>query len=523
MTGRALLPRSHAARHPAKAAIIHAASGEIITYAELDAQANRVSHLLRVRGIEAGGHIALALPNDSTLLALVWGCIYAGVYYTPLSTRLTAEEATYIVNDCGATAFVTSAAVIDEQYLKHLASNCPDVSAWLSVGHLPGSDDYAEAVAAQPASALECDVEGEDVLYSSGTTGRPKGVRRPATRRPIGTPDATYMLSSKLFGIHPEAVYLSPAPLYHAAPLRFALAVLRAGGTVVAMDRFDAATALALIEKHRVTTSQWVPTMFVRILKLPADVRAHHDISSLEYAVHAAAPCPRTVKRQMIDWWGPILHEYYGGTEGNGITYCNSEEWLAHEGTVGRPILGELHIVDDDGDEQPANVDGIVYFGGGPPFEYHNDPDATSASRDPKGRGWTTLGDIGHVDDDGYLYLTDRRSHMIITGGVNVYPQEVENLLIAHPAVLDVAVIGVPHDEFGEAVKAVVQPADGVSTGPRLADDLIAYCRDHLADVKCPKSVDFREQLPRHPTGKLYKRLLRDEYWADHSSRLVAD
>jgi acyl-CoA synthetase (AMP-forming)/AMP-acid ligase II len=289
------------------------------------------------------------------------------------------------------------------------------------------------------------------------------------------------------------------------------------------MDRFDAATALALIEKHRVTTSQWVPTMFVRILKLPADVRAHHDISSLEYAVHAAAPCPRTVKRQMIDWWGPILHEYYGGTEGNGITYCNSEEWLAHEGTVGRPILGELHIVDDDGDEQPANVDGIVYFGGGPPFEYHNDPDATSASRDPKGRGWTTLGDIGHVDDDGYLYLTDRRSHMIITGGVNVYPQEVENLLIAHPAVLDVAVIGVPHDEFGEAVKAVVQPADGVSTGPRLADDLIAYCRDHLADVKCPKSVDFREQLPRHPTGKLYKRLLRDEYWADHSSRLVAD
>ncbi|HZA00231.1 MAG TPA: AMP-binding protein, partial [Acidimicrobiales bacterium] len=295
----------------------------------------------------------------------------------------------------------------------------------------------------------------------------------------------------------------------------------RLGATAVVMERFDPTLALELIEGHRVTHSQWVPTMFIRMLKLPAEERQRHDVSSLKVAVHAAAPCPVAVKEQMIEWWGPILYEYYAGTEGNGFVACNSEEWLAHKGTVGKPLVGEVHILDDAGDELPAGEPGTIYFGGGAEFAYHNDPDKTAAARDPGGHGWTTLGDVGYVDDDGYLYLTDRKAHMIITGGVNVYPQEAENVLALHPKVADVAVLGVPNDEFGEEVKAVVEPLSIDDAGPELERELIAYCREHLADVKCPRSVDFRPELPRHPTGKLYKRLLKDEYWQGHETRIL--
>jgi acyl-CoA synthetase (AMP-forming)/AMP-acid ligase II len=295
----------------------------------------------------------------------------------------------------------------------------------------------------------------------------------------------------------------------------------RSGATVVAMERFDAEDALALIERYRVTHSQWVPTMFIRMLKLPAEVRERYDVSSLQVAIHAAAPCPVAIKEQMIDWWGPVLHEYYAGTEGNGFVYCDSAAWLAHKGTVGQPIASELHIVGDDGEELPGGEAGTIYFGGGAEFTYHNDPDKTAASRDPKGRGWSTLGDVGYVDGDGFLFLTDRKAYMIITGGVNVYPQEAENVLAVHPAVADVAVLGVPNDDFGEEVKAVVEPISLDDAGPELERELIAYCREHLADVKCPRTVDFRAKLPRHPTGKLYKRLLKDEYWKDHESNII--
>jgi len=278
------------------------------------------------------------------------------------------------------------------------------------------------------------------------------------------------------------------------------------------LDHFEPEAALAAIETYRVTHSQWVPTMFVRMLKLPAKVRARYDLTSLRYAVHAAAPCPPEVKERMLAWWGPVLHEYYAGTEGNCYVNCTPEEWIAHRGTVGRAILGTPHVCDESGRELPPGEDGVVYFGDGPQFTYHGDPDKTRDSLDPGGRGWTTLGDIGHLDADGYLYLTDRRAHMIISGGVNVYPQEVENLLTLHPAIADVAVIGVPDDEMGEQVKAVVQPAEGVEAGPELADALIEHCRAHLAHYKCPRTVDFRDELPRHPTGKLYKRLLIEEY-----------
>ncbi|MGH9112874.1 MAG: AMP-binding protein, partial [Acidimicrobiales bacterium] len=309
--------------------------------------------------------------------------------------------------------------------------------------------------------------------------------------------------------------------LYHSAPLRFTMGVQRAGGTVVVMEKFDPSDALRLIEEYQVTHSQWVPTMFIRMLKLPDAVRRRHALSSLEVAIHAAAPCPVAVKEQMIDWWGPILHEYYAGTEGNGFVLCNSDDWLTHRGTVGKALVGEVHIVDEQGDELATGEPGTIYFAGGGEFAYHNDPDKTAAAHDPQGRGWTTLGDVGYLDADGYLYLTDRKAYMIITGGVNVYPQEAENVLAVHPKVADVAVLGVPDDEFGEEVKAVVEPLSMDDAGPELERELIAYCRQHLADVKCPRSIDFRAELPRHPTGKLYKRLLKDEYWKGHESRII--
>ena len=515
-----MYPGSIAANHPDQPAIVMAGSGETITYAELDAEANRVSQLLRSLGLQPGDHVAFCLENHVRLLPLAWGAIYAGLYFTPLSSRLTTEEMAYILDDCGARVFVTSTYKRDQAV--ELVDRAPGVEArYMMDGVVDGYAPYEDALAAQPAAPLDEErTEGRDMLYSSGTTGRPKGVMSPLTGDPLGTPDALYALVTLLFAGHAESVYLSPAPLYHAAPLRYCLAFLRLGATVVVMDRFDPEQSLALIEQHRITHSQWVPTMFIRMLKLPADVRGRYDRSSLRYAVHAAAPCPVAVKQQMIEWWGPVLHEYYAGTEANGFVYCNSEDWLAHPGTVGKPLVGELHILSEAGDEVPVGETGTVYFGGSADFEYHNDPEKTAASRDPQGRGWTTLGDVGHVDADGFLYLTDRKAYMIITGGVNVYPQEAENLLAMHPKVADVAVLGVPNEDFGEEVKAVVEPISWDDAGPELAAELIAYCREHLADVKCPRSVDFRPELPRHPTGKLYKRLLKDEYWQGHETRI---
>jgi acyl-CoA synthetase (AMP-forming)/AMP-acid ligase II len=397
---------------------------------------------------------------------------------------------------------------------------------------IQGYQSYEEAVAAQPAEQIPEELEGNDMLYSSGTTGRPKGViyssgttGRPKgvkvalTGKPAGTPPALQLLVQGLYKAGENAVYLSPAPLYHAAPLRFNLAIQRLGGTCVVMDQFDAVEALRLIEKYRATHSQWVPTMFVRMLKLPADERRRYDVSSLQVAIHAAAPCPIPVKEQMIEWWGPVLHEYYAGTEGNGFCAIDSEQWLTHKGSVGRALQGKVHILDDEGNELPTGEIGTIYFGEGAEFEYHNDPEKTAASRSKEGH--TTLGDVGYVDEEGFLYLTDRKSFMIISGGVNIYPQEIENLLITHPKVADVAVIGVPNEEFGEEVKAVVQPMDMSEAAPALAQELLDFCRANLSHVKCPRSVDFDAELPRYPTGKLLKRLLRERYWKGRQSRIL--
>ena len=503
-----MYPGAHAQTFPDKPAYVMAATGHTVTYRELDEASNRLAHLFRDLGLQRGDQIALMMENHPRFIEILWAAQRAGLYYTAVSSRLTADEAAYIVDDCGARVFVTSDHVRD--VAEATIPRTPKVELRLNVDR-----DYDEAVGRLPATPIDDESMGVDMLYSSGTTGRPKGIKLPLPEgHPATTSTTVTFLGQALYGFRPDMVYLSPAPLYHAAPLRFSMAVMQVGGTVVVLEHFDPAGALAAIERHRVTHSQWVPTMFVRMLKLPDEVRARHDLSSLEVAIHAAAPCPIEVKRRMIEWWGPVVHEYYAATEGNGFCAITSQEWLEHPGSVGKALLGTLHIADDDGNELPPGEPGTVYFESDNAFEYHNDPGKTKESRDPAGHGWTTVGDVGYVDDDGYLYLTDRKAYMIISGGVNIYPQEAENVLTLHPKVLDVAVIGVPNEEMGEEVKAIVQPMDMADAGPELARELIEYCRDRLAHYKCPRSVDFEPELPRHPTGKLYKRLLRDRYRA---------
>jgi long-chain acyl-CoA synthetase len=514
-TFRCMFPGAHLDTIADKPAVIMGESGFTQTYAELDAAANRLSHLLRGAGLQPGDHVAICMENHPRYLEVVWGCHYAGLIYTCASSRLQSGELEYIINDCGARVYITSKYKADQA--TEVLDSTPAVELRLMLdGTVEGYDSYEETVDHLSSDPLDEErVAGLDMLYSSGTTGQPKGVAREFPGTPLDSDSGSVLpLMQMLFGAEESKVYLSPAPFYHAAPLRFCLAAHAIGMTIVAMEHFDAEEYLRLVEQHHVTHSQVVPTMFVRMLKLPEETRGKYDVTSLECVIHAAAPCPIPVKKQMIEWFGPVIHEYYAGSEGNGFVYCNSEMWLAHEGTVGTPIVGTLHICDENGEEVAQGESGTIYFEGGAEFEYHNDPEKTQSSRHPK--GWSTLGDVGYVDEDGFLYLTDRKAYMIISGGVNIYPQEAENLLVTHPKVIDVAVFGVPHDEFGEEVKAVVQPAempadDGAAAA--LSAELIQFCRSELADVKCPRSIDFREELPRHPTGKLYKRILKDEYW----------
>ena len=517
-----MYPGAHAAVNPDKPAVIMAGSGETITYAQLDAEANRVSRLFREAGLAPGDHVAWCLENHRNFLPLMWGAYYAGLIYTPISSRLTTDEIAYIVDNSGARVFITS------QYKAAQAAELVDRTDGVELrlmmdGVIDGYGSYEQALAGASPEPLEGRVAGTDMLYSSGTTGRPKGVLAAYEPVPIEEAESRVaVMCVLLIAMSDESVYLSPAPLYHGAPLRFTMANHVIGSTAVIMERFDAEQFLAAIERYSVTHTQVVPTMFVRMLKLPDEQRLRYDLSSLTSVLHAAAPCPVEAKHRMIEWLGPIISEYYAGTEGNGATFCDSEQWLAHEGTVGAPITGEVHIVDEaTGEEVPVGTEGVVYFGEGGTFEYHLDDEKTRDSRLPN--GWSTIGDVGRVDDDGFLYLTDRKAYMIISGGVNVYPQEAENLLTMHPAVLDAAVFGVPDDDLGEVVKAVVQPmampADAEAEAA-LERDLIDHCRAGLASVKCPRTVDFREALPRDQTGKLYKRLLRDEYWQGRDRRI---
>jgi len=509
-------PGIHAIDNPDKVAYLMEPSGIEVTYGELEARSNQLAHLYRDLGLVRGDHVAFMLENHPLYFVLAWGAHRAGLYYTAISSRLGKEETTYIVKNCGAEVFITSSAM--SGVAEAIVGDTPEVRLRLMIdGSSESYESYGDVVSGYPTTPIEDESEGSDMLYSSGTTGRPKGVLTELTEGEFGSDTGLIPLAGALYGIDKGAVYLSPAPLYHAAPLRFCMAILRIGATVVSMENFDAEQALGLIEKHRVTHSQWVPTMFVRMFKLDEEIRVRYDLSSHRVAIHAAAPCPKEVKQALIDWWGPIVHEYYAGSEGNGFVQCNSEQWLAHPGTVGVALLGIVHICDDDGREVGVGEEGTIYFDGGGDFEYHGDPDKTRDSYHSTREGWSTLGDVGYLDGDGFLFLTDRKAFMIITGGVNVYPQEAENRLILHPKVMDAAVFGVPNAEFGEEVKAVIQPIDMADADDELGRELMAYCREALADVKCPRSVDFVDELPRHPTGKLYKRLLKDQYWQGRS------
>jgi len=510
----------HARSHPDQPAIVMATSGDVVTFAEYEAAANRVAQLLRHSGLVRGDHVAIFMDNDYRMLMCEGGAERAGLYYTCVNSYLSLEEVAYIVNDSQARVFVTNAAKAELAF--QLPALCPNVERWLVAGATGEGpfESWEEAIGGYPSDPIADEQLGTPMPYSSGTTGRPKGILRPL---PDLTPAENLAVIGglrTLWRFREAMVYLSPAPLYHAAPQTSVALALRLGSTAVVMEHFDAAQYLDLVGRYRVTHSQVVPTMFSRMLKLPEAVREAADVSSLEVIVHAAAPCPVPVKEQMIAWFGPIILEYYAATEGNGFTFCDSADWLAHKGTVGRALGSEVIILDDEANPCPVGVSGTVWFRGGANFEYFNDPQKTAESRNAAGDA-STIGDVGYLDDEGYLYLTDRKSYMIISGGVNIYPQETENLLITHPKVMDAAVIGVPDEDLGEVVKAVVQPAPGVEPGPELERELIAFCREHLAHFKCPRSVDFQDSLPRLPTGKLYKRLLRDRYWADHATPIL--
>ncbi|MEE3754746.1 fatty-acid--CoA ligase FadD4 [Mycobacterium intracellulare] len=500
--------RDHAGS--AKPAVILHDSGVEVSFADLEASANRLAHFLRRSGLVAGDTVAVLMENNEHIHAVMWAAKRSGLYYTLVNTHLSDSEAAYIVADSGAKAIISSRAMrgVCRRLPEQLPGGLPPV-ALIADDDLEGWQRYPECVATEPLTPVAGECDGQLLQYSAGSTGRPKGIRRPLM--PCGS--GVSNLSTPVFealGVTDDSVYLSPAPTYHTAPAMWTMAAQAIGATTVLMEKFDAERALDCIRRRGVTHAQFVPTMFVRMLRLPEAIRMSYDLSTLRRVVHAAAPCPPEIKRQMIDWWGPIIDEYYGSSEGAGISFIRAEEWLAHPGSVGKPILGTPHILDGDGAELGPGQIGEIYYAGGYPFEYLNDQAKTAAARSPE--GWVTVGDVGYLDDDGYLYLTDRRNHMIVSGGVNIYPQETENLLVSHPLVVDAAVFGVPDPVMGQSVMAVVQLVDPVLASNGLGEELIAWLRSRMAHYKCPRSLHFEAQLPRTDAGKLYKRVLIEKY-----------
>jgi acyl-CoA synthetase (AMP-forming)/AMP-acid ligase II len=508
--GRAVALLAHwAAQHPEKVAAHFPELDTAITYGALDLRADRVARWMIGLGLQPDEAVALLLDNRPEYLEVVEGARRAGLHWVPLSVHLRPQEVAYVLRDSGARLLIASPA---------LASLAAGLLAEGAVGDrhraalgegLPGYGDYEAALAVQDSAApLPERPLGRVFLYSSGTTGLPKGIKRaliPYADRHKPDWDMSW---KSLYGFDENTVYLSPAPLYHAAPHGYVQRTLSEGGAAVIMRKFDAEAALALIERFRVTHSQWVPTMFVRLLALPEAVRRRYDLSSHRCAIHAAAPCPVPVKRAMIAWWGPILREYYGGSEGVGTTAADSETWLKKPGTVGLPLNGvTVHILDEAGRELPPGQVGRIHFAGAPRFAYHNAPEKTAAAYSEQ--GWGTLGDLGWVDEDGYLFLSDRRADLILSGGVNLYPAEIEAALAEHPNVAEVAVVGVPHAEMGEQVHAVIVPREA---GAPDAAALEAWCRERLAGPKRPRSFEFAAELPRSEAGKLLRRVLKERY-----------
>lgn len=502
---------THAETPPNKIAVYRPSTGERLTYGQLNDASNQLAQLLYTQGLRRGDHIAVFLENRLEYIVSIWASLRSGLYMTPINRYLTAPEAAYIVDNCDARVLIASAALEASEELGRLAGRC---ELKLAVGGaVDGCTDYLTAVAAQPSRPLEKEHIGAFMPYSSGTTGRPKGILFPLPQGELS--EGIQSLDFSMFNIDASTVYLSPAPLYHSSPIMYASGVTMAGGTVVMMDKFEPSLALEFIERYRVTHSQWVPTMFVRMLKLNSEQRKNWNLSSHRCAIHAAAPCPVEVKRQMIEWWGPIIEEFYASTEGAGAAKISSKEWLDHPGSVGKPFA-PIHICGELGNELPSGQPGLIYgeylLSSGPPTYYKEEARLAEAFH-PSNKTWMTVGDIGYLDDEGYLYLTDRKAFMIISGGVNIYPQQIEDVLALHPKVSDVAVIGVPNADLGEEVKAVVEPAPGVRPSDELAQEIMEFVQSKLGRQLTPRSVDFTDALPRLPTGKLYKKALRDQYW----------
>ena len=522
-----MYPGKYAAQNPDRPAFIMASTGETVTYKEYEARTNQLAHFLRDHGLNRLGHYSIFMENNNRYLECCGAGERAGLYYTCINHYLKGDELAYILNNSESKILIVSTTKLDDAIAA--LAHCPNISLCLVVGgaasDLPDRVGAAEfqvfedAISACPTTPIADEALGGAMLYSSGTTGRPKGVIRPLPENAPGDALPIMIFLSQLWRYREDMIYLSPAPLYHSAPQVATGATIRIGGTVIIMEKFDPAEYLDLVAKYGATHTQLVPTMFNRMLKLPEDIRAKADVSTLEIAAHSAAPCPAKIKEQMIDWWGPIIFEYYGATEGLGFAALDSHEWLANRGSVGKILAGELHVLDENGNPCPEGIPGELWFKRASEFSYFHDQEKTKESTSADG-AMSTVGDVGYVKD-GYLYLTDRSTFMIISGGVNIYPQETEDLLITHPKVADAAVFGVPNQDLGEEVKAVVQLLDGFEANDVIAEELMTYCLENLSRQKCPRSIDFEAELPRLPTGKLYKRLLKDRYWAEHKTGIV--
>lgn len=503
-------PGVFAQKTPNKPAIIMGGSGQQISFGEFEEISCQIAHMMCQNGLSKGDRVAVLLENHPLYMPIAWGVFRAGLRFVAVATHLTQKEIDYILNDSGAALFITSKAM-EKTVLSLQMKNISSENRFVTDGEIRGFNNLQERLSKQEKTETIDQVEGIEMLYSSGTTGMPKGILKPMPTGTFGVPSDGYKLTAKIYGFDEKTIYLSTAPQYHAAPLLFSLRTLRFGATVVIMEKFDAETSLRLIQKYKITHSQWVPTMFIRLLQLPEHTRLKYDLSSLNCVIHAAAPCPVEIKQQMLDWWGPIIWEYYGGSEGNGLTVIDSKEWLLQKGSVGKAKIGRIRICGDDGEELAVGETGLIYFSEGPIFEYNNDRIKTAESRNQY--DWSTMGDIGHINEGGYLFITDRKANMIISGGVNIYPQESENRLLSHPEIRDVAVIGVPNSDFGEEVKGIVQLINPEKAGEDLAQELIEFCWETVSKIKSPRSIDFVTDLPRRENGKLYKKLLKQQYW----------
>ncbi|MCW2570871.1 MAG: putative fatty-acid--CoA ligase [Frankiales bacterium] len=501
---------------PDKPAIIFEPGGSVVTYGELDRRANQLAHVFRSTGLQTGDHVAIYLDNHPTFLEFCSAAERSGLYYTCVSAQAKVDELAYVVDNCDARLLVTSEARADVVRSAVEAGRIPHVERILLVDATASPaapfESYAEAIASAPTTPIADEQSGTWMLYSSGTTGRPKGILRPLPAiRPDEPQPFLDLINSQIFQMGPDRVYLCASPTYHVAPLSQCSVALRAGATIVLMQRFDPILYLDCIERYRVTNAGPVPTMFVRLLKLPDEIRKRYDVSSLKRVVHQSAPCPVEVKRAMIEWWGPVLLDLYGASESQGLALITSEEWLEHPGSVGRTVYGVPHVLRDDGSECGVGEPGLIYFEGTPAFEYYKDPGHMADILDPSGT-MTTAGDFGYLDADGYLYLTERRANVILRGGVNIYPREIEDVLIGHPKVFDVGVCGVPHEEYGEDLLALVQLMPDALPTEEVSAELVAYCNERLARQKCPKVIEFVSELPRLASGKLSRKLLRDAH-----------